>query len=566
MVNLKLIDLVNSAGSISEGWAEIAQGCFKASFPVEHWDEMRKRARKYQNAGAYRVSYKSNSNDTQKYLLFLQDNKDFINELIPILETYNSLQSEKKKILKENDIPEFYVNPDFSLYKGIASKYPALKQPFKELYSQLEDLLKRLKKIPLELPPCTTHLDVLIQVSRVIDMCPQAWLPQKKKRDSIDNKILSIDIETYSPVDLGKSGVYPYAEHPNFEILLFAYAFDDAPVKCVDIVQGEELPDEIKRALTDPTITKTAHNANFERVCIGQFFSMNLPINQWECTMVKSAMLGLPLALGVVAKILKLEQEKMAVGKTLIRYFSMPCKPTKSNGGRSRNLPKHDADKWDLFKSYCIQDVEVERAIRNKISFFQIPEQERQLYCLDQLINDRGVELDMQMVGNAIETDGIYNNKLSAEATGLTSLDNPNSVSQLKQWISEELGEKVESLSKETIPELLKSTFNEDVIKVLQIRQEMAKTSVKKYEAMKKAVCMDGRVRGLLQYYGATRNRTPLATGYISAYYNSLNFNTTEFAMINFQRFSSNFLAYSIDTNLIILFEIYNSFQDSFYM
>ncbi len=318
-------------------------------------------------------------------------------------------------------------------------------------------------------------------------------------------RTLAIDIETYSPIDLGKSGVYPYVEHPDFEILLFAYAFDNDPVKCVDIAQGEDLPEEVKNALTDTFIIKIAFNANFERVCIGQFFSVVLPIDQWECTMIRSAMLGLPLALGVVAKVLHLEQEKMSIGKALIRYFSMPCKPTKTNGERTRNLPKHDIEKWDLFKSYCIRDVEVESAIRKKITFFQIPDQERQLYILDQTINDRGVCLDMQMVNNAIEMDGIYNSELTSKATDLTSLDNPNSVSQLKQWISEELGEDVESLSKETIPELLKNTSNEDVIKVLQIRQEMAKTSVKKYEAMEKAVCKDGRVRGLLQFYGANR-------------------------------------------------------------
>ena len=316
---------------------------------------------------------------------------------------------------------------------------------------------------------------------------------------------LAIDIETYSPVDLGKSGVYPYVEHPDFEILLFAYAFDDDPVRCVDFAQGETLPEEVSAALTDPTVIKTAFNANFERVCIGQFLFVDLPIDQWECTMIKSAMLGLPLALGVVAKVLHLEQEKMSIGKALIRYFSIPCKPTKTNGGRTRNLPKHDIEKWNLFKSYCIRDVEVETGIRKKITFFRIPDQERHLYILDQTINDRGVSLDMQMVNNAIEMDGIYNSELTSKATDLTSLDNPNSVSQLKQWVSEELGEDVASLSKETIPELLKNTSNEDVIKVLQIRQEMAKTSVKKYEAMEKAVCQDGRVRGLLQFYGANR-------------------------------------------------------------
>lgn len=318
-------------------------------------------------------------------------------------------------------------------------------------------------------------------------------------------RTLAIDIETYSPVDLTKAGVYPYAEHRDFEILLFAYAFDDDPVKCIDIAQGEQLPGEVRSALTDPAVIKTAFNANFERVCISRFFSITLYTAQWECTMVRAAMMGLPLSLGVVAEVLHLEQEKMAVGKALIRFFSMPCKPTKANGGRTRNLPVHDPEKWALFKAYCIRDVEVETAVRKRVSFLPVTHEEKCLYNLDQLINDRGVRLDMQMVNNAIRMDGIYNTELTTEAAELTSLDNPNSVAQLKQWVSEELGETVESLSKDTITELLKSTSNEEVLRVLRLRQEMAKTSVKKYEAMQNAVCRDGRVRGLFQFYGANR-------------------------------------------------------------
>lgn len=318
-------------------------------------------------------------------------------------------------------------------------------------------------------------------------------------------RTLSIDIETYSPVDLAKAGVYPYAEHPEFEILLFAYAFDGEPVRCLDLARGEQIPAELLSALTDPEVIKTAFNAMFERVCIGRFFELSLPIEQWECTMVKSAMLGLPLSLAMVAKVLKLEQGKMEAGKALIRYFSLPCKPTKSNGGRTRNLPRHDLDKWRLFGEYCIRDVEVERAIRDKIAFFDIPEMERALYVLDQEINDRGVLLDAELVRNAIEMDTAYRDKLAEEAKAITALDNPNSVAQLKEWVSDKLGEEVESLTKGAIKDLSEETDDESVKAMLMLRLEMAKTSVKKYTAMANAVGRDGRVRALLQFYGANR-------------------------------------------------------------
>jgi DNA polymerase I - 3''-5'' exonuclease and polymerase domains len=318
-------------------------------------------------------------------------------------------------------------------------------------------------------------------------------------------KTLAIDIETYSPVDLTKSGVYPYVEHPEFEILLFAYSFCNGPITCVDLASGEKLPEVVLASLTNPNVIKTAWNANFERICISRYFGVELPIEQWECTMIKSAMLGLPLALGAAAKVLKLEQEKMQIGKALIRYFSVPCKPTKANGERNRNLPEHDLEKWKLFMEYCIRDVKVEKDIRHKISFFTISDEEKKLYVLDQIINDRGIQLDMGMVHNAIEIDSIHTTKLSTLATDITSLDNVNSVSQLKQWITEETGIEVDSLSKESIPEILKSTSDKNVADILRIRQEMAKTSVKKYEAMTNAVCRDNRVRGLLQFYGANR-------------------------------------------------------------
>lgn len=323
--------------------------------------------------------------------------------------------------------------------------------------------------------------------------------------DKTPIKVLEIDIETYSSNDISSCGVYKYAEAEDFTILLFAYACDDKPVQIVDIASGERLPDRIYQALTDPTVLKTAFNATFERVCIGKYFGLYLPTSQWECTMVRSAMLGLPLSLAQVGKVLDLDNQKMTEGKALIKYFSVPCKPTKTNGMRSRNLPGHAPDKWALFKSYCIRDVEVERGIRDKTKAFQISESEKALYIIDQNINDRGVLLDMGMVHNAIEMDAIYKGKLNAEAAKLSGLDNPNSVAQLKGWLEKETGNEITALSKKDIPDLLANAGNGTVERMLLIRQEMAKTSTKKYEAMKKAACKDNRVRGLLQFYGANR-------------------------------------------------------------
>lgn len=318
-------------------------------------------------------------------------------------------------------------------------------------------------------------------------------------------KTLSIDIETYSSEDLSKSGVYKYAEAEDFEILLFAYAYDDGPVEIIDLASGETLPHQVFLDMRDPTVLKTAFNANFEITCMNRAFpGMQFP-EQWECTMVKSAMLGLPMSLDGVAKALNLEQQKMAAGRALIRYFSMPCKPTKSNGMRTRNLPHHDPDKWALFKEYCKQDVETERAIRNKERWFTIPQKERELWLLDQRIIGTGVLIDRRMVENAIRMDDDHKEILTAEATELTGLDNPNSPAQLKEWLSEEIGEEVTSLTKTAIPELLDASDSEEVTRVLELRQEMSKTSTKKYQAMLDAVCADGRVRGLLQFYGASR-------------------------------------------------------------
>ncbi|MBZ5212946.1 DNA polymerase [Bacillus paralicheniformis] len=315
---------------------------------------------------------------------------------------------------------------------------------------------------------------------------------------------LSIDIETYSSVDLLKSGVYAYTEAPDFEILLFAYAWDDEPTKIVDLAQGENLPYEVMSALVSSKLIKKAFNANFERVCIAKHFNLLLPINQWRCTAVHATTLGLPGNLDGVAKVLKLEAQKDASGKSLIRYFSVPCKPTKTNGGRTRNLPEHDPEKWEQFKAYCVQDVEVERAIGKKLSKFQPMESEQRLWVLDQEINDRGVRVDVDLVRHAIACDAAYQEKLVSEAKELTGLPNPNSAAQLKQWL-EDQGLTVTSLAKDNIPKLIESTEDEDVKRVLQLRQEMSKTSVKKYQAMEKALCPDGRIRGLLQFYGASR-------------------------------------------------------------
>ncbi len=318
-------------------------------------------------------------------------------------------------------------------------------------------------------------------------------------------KVLSIDIETYSSVDIASCGLYKYAESDDFTILLFAYACDDKPVQIVDFASGEKLPERIFQALTDSKILKTAFNASFERICIGRYYGIDLPIEQWECTMVRSAMLGLPLSLAQVGKVLKLEDQKMAEGKALIKYFSCPCKPTKTNGGRTRNMPEHAPDKWKVFKQYCIRDVEVEQAIRNKTQSFVIPESEKELYVIDQRINDRGVLVDMDLVRHATRMDILYKGRLNAEAAELSGLDNPNSVAQLKAWLEKETGNEIATLSKKDIPDLLKASDSNLVERMLCIRQEMAKTSTKKYEAMEKAACADNRVRGLLQFYGANR-------------------------------------------------------------
>jgi DNA polymerase len=316
---------------------------------------------------------------------------------------------------------------------------------------------------------------------------------------------LSIDIETYSSVDLIKCGVYAYVEAPDFEILLFGYAWDDEPTTVIDLLDFENIPDDVMHALTDPKIIKAAFNANFERVCIAKHFSVPMDPEQWRCTSVHALTLGLPNNLDGVAKALKLDAKKDSAGKALIRYFSIPCKPTKTNGKRTRNMPWHAPEKWEKYKAYCGQDVVVERTIKKKLERYPVPEFEQRLWEIDQAINDRGVQLETQLVENAIACDAGYQEQLTQEAKELTGLDNPNSVAQIKGWVSETDGLEIESLNKDVIPSLFEQTDDEAVIRMLELRQEMAKTSVKKYLAMQRGLCQDGRVRGLLQFYGANR-------------------------------------------------------------
>ncbi|WP_026894316.1 DNA polymerase [Clostridiisalibacter paucivorans] len=322
-------------------------------------------------------------------------------------------------------------------------------------------------------------------------------------------KILSIDIETFSDIDLGKCGVYRYTDSPNFDILLFAYSIDEGPVQLIDLASGEEIPEEIVEAILSEDIIKTAFNANFERVALMRYLSRKLDKevylnpSSWRCSEVQAAMLGLPLHLEGVAKVLRLGVQKMSEGKPLIRYFCIPCKPTAANGGRTRNLPTDAPDKWELFKQYNIRDVEVELEIRKKIKDYPIPESEQALYELDQRINDRGFRADMDFVMQAISCDKQFTVSATERAYKLTGLENPNSVSQLKDWLSER-GVEVESLSKKNVKELVSETEGE-VEEALKLRLLMAKTSVRKYEAIERAVCSDGRVHGLFQFYGANR-------------------------------------------------------------
>ena len=314
---------------------------------------------------------------------------------------------------------------------------------------------------------------------------------------------LAIDIETYSDVSLPDCGVHRYAASEQFEILLFAYSLNDEPTQIIDLASGEKIPDEIMEYLTDDSVIKTAYNAAFERNCINRFFGLSLKPEGWRCTLVQASMLSLPLSLEGVGEALNLDKKKMSGGKDLIRYFCMPCKPTKANGGRTRNLPSDAPEKWELFKTYCIRDVDVEKQIRNKLAKFPIPDREQKLYCMDQRINDRGIMVDQELIGHAVACDLLYKETVTKKAYEISGLENPNSVSQLKDWLNEK-GIEVDSLAKAAVEDLVENTQGE-VAEMMKLRLAMSKTSVKKYEAMERSVCPDGRVHGLLQFYGANR-------------------------------------------------------------
>ena len=318
---------------------------------------------------------------------------------------------------------------------------------------------------------------------------------------------LSIDLETYSDQPLAKTGVYRYVESPDFEILLFAYSVDGGPVRQIDLACGEKIPSEILSALENETVTKWAFNANFERICLSHFLGYPtgdyLKPDSWKCSMVWAAYMGLPLSLEGAGAVLGLEKQKLSEGKDLIKYFCQPCAPTKSNGQRTRNLPKHSQDKWLAFKRYNIRDVETEMSIQARLSKYPVPDSVWEEYHLDQEINDRGVGLDMELVRQAIQMDGRSRSELTQAMKELTSLDNPNSVQQMKQWLADN-GMETDTLGKKAVAELLK-TAPPQLQKVLTLRQQLAKSSVKKYQAMETAVCSDGRARGMFQFYGANR-------------------------------------------------------------
>jgi len=316
-------------------------------------------------------------------------------------------------------------------------------------------------------------------------------------------KSLGIDLETFSSVDLLKCGVYRYASSPDFEILLFGFSVDGGDVRVVDLACGEEIPADIIEALSDDSVIKWSYNNNFERVCLSNYFGTWFEPGSWRCTMVWAAYLGLPRSLEDAGAVLGLEKQKLSEGKELIRYFCVPCKPTKANGGRTRNLPEHDREKWERFKAYNLRDVEAEMQIQQRLAKFPVPDFVWEEYRQDQEINDRGIGVDMEMVKQAIAMDGRSKSELSAAMQELTELENPNSVQQMKQWLSEN-GIETDSLDKKAVAGLLQDA-PEPLKTVLTLRQQLAKSSVKKYQAMENAVCADSRAHGMFAFYGANR-------------------------------------------------------------
>ena len=336
-------------------------------------------------------------------------------------------------------------------------------------------------------------------------------------------KEMSIDLETFSDIDISKSGVYKYAESDRFEILLFGVSIDGGPVQVYDLACGDQIPDEILSALADESVTKWAFNASFERICLSNWLKRSHPeyflgysipedpagqyLNpeSWKCTMIWSAYMGLPLSLEGVGAVLKLQNQKLKEGKDLIRYFCTPCRPTKANGGRARNLPQHDSEKWMRFKEYNLRDVEVETDIKKRLAKYPVPDFIWDEYHLDQEINDRGIALDMNVVRNAISFDGHSRETLTASMQAITGLENPNSVQQMKEWLAKH-GVEAEALDKKAVKELIRNSDNQTVRTALMLRQQLAKSSVKKYQAMQNAVCRDGRAHGMFQFYGANRS------------------------------------------------------------
>ena len=334
---------------------------------------------------------------------------------------------------------------------------------------------------------------------------------------------MSIDLETFSDIDISKSGVYKYAESDRFEILLFGVSIDGGPVQVYDLACGDQIPDEILSALADESVTKWAFNASFERICLSNWLKRSHPeyflgysipedpagqyLNpeSWKCTMIWSAYMGLPLSLEGVGAVLKLQNQKLKEGKDLIRYFCTPCRPTKANGGRARNLPQHDSEKWMRFKEYNLRDVEVETDIKKRLAKYPVPDFIWDEYHLDQEINDRGIALDMNVVRNAISFDGHSRETLTASMQAITGLENPNSVQQMKEWLAKH-GVEAEALDKKAVKELIRNSDNQTVRTALMLRQQLAKSSVKKYQAMQNAVCRDGRAHGMFQFYGANRS------------------------------------------------------------
>lgn len=315
---------------------------------------------------------------------------------------------------------------------------------------------------------------------------------------------LNIDIETYSSIDIKKAGLYKYVQSPDFQILLFAYSFDGEPVQIVDLAQGEGIPEEVITSLQDPFILKHAYNAPFEWYCLSKFYST--PLSQWRCTMLHGLYCGYTAGLAATAVAIGLPEDKrkMGVGNSLIKTFCTPTKPSKANGQRTRTHPHHEPEKWKLFKQYCIQDVITEMEVGKKLAAFPVPDQEQRLWELDQRVNAFGVSVDLAVIEGALFVDDVIKAELMQEAIQVSGLDNPKSVSQLKKWLAKEIGEEIDNLRKETVAELIETT-DDAAKRVLEIRQELAKTSTTKYATMQTTVCEDGRIRGLLQFYGANR-------------------------------------------------------------